>query len=79
MPALIGAIIGAQIAVDMSDILFRGVLAFIMLLILRLILWNPRRDVGSMMSSGRNHLIITMIAFFLLDSMAGLFRLVLVL
>jgi uncharacterized membrane protein YfcA len=71
VPALIGAIIGAQIAVDMSDILFKRVLAFIMLLILGLILWNPRRDVGSMMSSGRNHLIITMIAFFFIGFYGG--------
>lgn len=71
VPALIGAIIGAQIAIDMSDILFKRVLAFIMLLILGLILWNPRRDVGSMMSSGRNHLIITMIVFFFIGLYGG--------
>lgn len=71
VPALIGAIIGAQIAVDMSDILFKRVLAVIMLLILGLILWNPRQDVGSMMSSGRNHLIITMIAFFFIGFYGG--------
>jgi uncharacterized protein len=71
VPALIGAIIGAQIAVDMSDILFKRVLAVIMLLILGLILWNPRQDVGSLMSSGRNHLIITMIAFFFIGFYGG--------
>jgi len=63
-PALFGAAIGARFAVDISDILFKRILAIIMLLVLGLILWNPRRGVGSLMSSGRNHLITTMIAFF---------------
>jgi hypothetical protein len=44
VPALIGAIVGAQIAVDMSDALFKRVLAIIMLLVLGLILWNSRQS-----------------------------------
>src|SRR3989338_3912463 len=43
LPALIGAIIGAQLAVDVSDILFKRILAVVMLLVLGLILWNPTR------------------------------------
>ncbi len=71
VPAIFGAIIGAQFAVYISDILFKRVLAIIMLLVLGLILWNPRRDVGSLMSSGRNHLIITMIVFFFIGFYGG--------
>ena len=71
IPGVLGAIIGAYIAVDISDILFKRVLAIIMLLVLGLILWNPRRDVGSLMSSGRNHLIITMIVFFFIGFYGG--------
>ena len=71
VPALFGAIIGAQFAVDISDILFKRILAIIMLLVLGFILWNPRRDVGSLMSSGRNHLIITMIVFFFIGFYGG--------
>ena len=71
VPALFGAIIGAQFAVDISDILFKRILAIIMLLVLGLILWNPRRDVGSLMSSGCNHLIITMIVFFFIGFYGG--------
>jgi len=71
VPALFGAIIGAQFAVDISDILFKRILAIITLLVLGLILWNPRRDVGSLMSSGRNHLIITMIVFFFIGFYGG--------
>ncbi|MFQ5787491.1 MAG: sulfite exporter TauE/SafE family protein [Thermodesulfobacteriota bacterium] len=71
VPAIFGAIIGAQFAVDVSDILFKRILAVIMLLVLGLILWNPRRDLGSLMSSERNHLIITMIVFFFIGFYGG--------
>ena len=43
LPALIGAIIGAQLAVDVSDILFKRILAVVMILVLMLIVWNPIR------------------------------------
>ncbi len=79
VPGLLGAIIGAQIAVDMSDILFKRVLAIIMLFVLGLILWNPakrwrdnRQDGdGSLISLGRSHLIITMIVFFFIGIYGG--------
>ena len=41
VPALLGAIIGAQIAVDMSDVMFKRALAIIMLFVLGITLWNP--------------------------------------
>jgi len=41
VPALIGAVIGAQIAVDISDAAFRKVLAVIMLIVVTFIIWNP--------------------------------------
>ncbi|MBM3182385.1 MAG: sulfite exporter TauE/SafE family protein, partial [Chloroflexi bacterium] len=43
LPALVGAIIGAQLAVDISDVLFKRILALVMILVLALILWNPIR------------------------------------
>jgi len=78
VPALIGAIIGAQIAVDMSDALFKRVLAIIMLLVLGLILWNPTKkwqinpqyDRGTI-GLGWNRLIITMIVFFFIGIYGG--------
>jgi uncharacterized protein len=47
IPALIGAMVGAQVAVDMSDALFKRVLAIIMLFVLGLILWNSRQSPGA--------------------------------
>lgn len=46
-PAVIGALIGARIAIDLSDQLFQKILGILMLAILALILWNPARRYGS--------------------------------
>jgi uncharacterized membrane protein YfcA len=53
LPAVLGAIIGAQIAVDISDILFKRVLAIIMLLVLGLIMWNSRQSPRVTLKSAR--------------------------
>ena len=72
VPALFGAIIGAQFAVDISDILFKRILAIIMLLVLGFILWNPRQGSdGNPGSLGRKHLITTMIVFFFIGIYGG--------
>ncbi len=72
MPAILGAIIGAFIAVDISDILFKRVLAVIMILVLGLILWNPRQDSsGNSNSLGRHRLITTMIVLFFIGIYGG--------
>ncbi|HKJ69961.1 MAG TPA: sulfite exporter TauE/SafE family protein [bacterium] len=42
-PAVVGAILGATVAVDISDRLFEQILGVLMLVILVLILWNPVR------------------------------------
>lgn len=55
LPALTGAVLGAQLAVDVSDAFFKKILAVVMLFVLGLILWNPvlrrygmsRRDTGA--------------------------------
>ncbi len=78
VPALIGAIVGAQIAVDMSDALFKRVLAIIMLLVLGLILWNPVKKLHinpqydeDTVGLRWGRLIITMIVFFFIGIYGG--------
>ncbi len=87
VPALLGAIIGAQIAVDMSDVVFKRALAIIMLFVLGITLWNPLQKLmsskqlhinlqdgsenGSLISSRRNQLIFTMIVFFFIGFYGG--------
>ncbi len=70
-PAIIGAIIGAYFAIDISDLLFRRVLAVIMLLVLGLILWNPRQEGGHSNSVGRRQLITAMAALFFIGIYGG--------
>jgi uncharacterized protein len=79
IPGVLGAIIGAQIAVDISDALFKRVLAIIMLLVLGLILWNPAKRLhvnrqtsgDNPVSLGRNQLITTMIVLFFIGIYGG--------
>lgn len=73
LPALVGAIIGAQLAVDVSDILFKRILAVVMILVLGLILWNPIRmrqgpvqyDAGMASLSRRRRTASILIFFFI--------------
>lgn len=43
VPTLVGAIVGAQLSIDVSDVLFKRILAVTMLLVLGIILRNPTR------------------------------------
>src|SRR3989304_740679 len=81
LPALIGAIIGAQLAVDVSDILFKRILAVVMILVLGLILWNPirmRQGIaqcdGGMTSLSRSRRIASMLIFFFIGVYGGFFQ-----
>jgi len=87
LPALLGAIIGAQIVVDMPDVIFKRALAIIMLFVLGFTLWNPLQklkpykqshynlldDSGnrSMIHQRRKQLVITMIVFFFIGFYGG--------
>jgi len=81
LPGVLGAIIGAQIAVDISDILFKRVLAIIMLSVLGLILWNSRQrrtpakrwqvSGSNPVSFGRKQLIVTMTVLFFFGIYGG--------
>ncbi|MCP4000895.1 MAG: sulfite exporter TauE/SafE family protein, partial [Gammaproteobacteria bacterium] len=64
--------IGAFIAVDISDILFKRVLAVIMMLVLGLILWDPSQDSGGNSNRlGRRQLITAMTVFFFIGIYGG--------
>ena len=72
LPAILGAVLGSLIAIDISDILFKRILAVVMLLVLGFILWHPRQGSdGNPGSLGRKHLITTMIAFFFIGIYGG--------
>jgi len=43
VPAVIGSIIGARIAIDLPDALFRRVLAVVMVAVLVIVLWDPAK------------------------------------
>ncbi len=78
LPALLGATIGAFIAIDISDILFKRILAVIMLFVFGLILWNPSKrfrqksvqNCGSV-GLGQKALFPSMIIFFFIGIYGG--------
>ncbi|HHT9136962.1 MAG TPA: sulfite exporter TauE/SafE family protein [Candidatus Wunengus sp. YC60] len=78
LPALVGAVIGAQLAVDVSDALFKRILAVVMILVLGLILWNPIRKRntnvqfnGDTASLSRNRRIASIVIFFFIGVYGG--------
>ena len=78
LPALVGAVIGAQLAVDVSDMLFKRILAVVMILVIVLILWNPirmRQGIaqydGGMASLGKSRRTVSMLIFFFIGVYGG--------
>jgi len=72
VPGVAGAIVGAKLAVDISDTLFQKVLAAIMLLVVGLILWNPtRRLQGDQAVFSPKRRLLAMVAFFFVGVYGG--------
>jgi hypothetical protein len=72
VPAVVGAIVGAKLAVDISDALFQKVLAAVMLLVVGLILWNPtRRLQGDQAILSPKRRLLAMVAFFFVGVYGG--------
>lgn len=70
--ALVGAILGAKIAVDISGELFNRILAIVMLMVIGITIFNPlkKKDAaGELMSNGRQ--IVSVIAFFFVGIYGG--------
>ncbi|GJQ58839.1 MAG: sulfite exporter TauE/SafE family protein [Candidatus Scalindua sp. AMX11] len=77
-PALLGAIIGAFIAIDISDILFKRILAGVMLFVLGLLIWNPSKSSRNKPEQGcgvfrfeQRHLLSSMTIFFFIGIYGG--------
>ena len=72
LPALVGSWIGANLAVEMNDALFRKVLAGIMLLVLVLIITNPAKRWRMVeQQPGKGRLTIAMVVFFFIGIYCG--------
>ncbi len=72
VPAVIGAAIGALIAIDIRDALFNLILAVVMITMLVLTLLNPtERLKGRIESAGKDSKIVAMIVFFFIGIYGG--------
>ncbi|RDY72508.1 sulfite exporter TauE/SafE family protein [Halobacillus trueperi] len=52
IPALIGSIVGAQIAVNIPDDLFNRILSIVMIVVLVIMIWKPHKNLSA--ASGQN-------------------------
>ncbi|MGQ9586683.1 MAG: sulfite exporter TauE/SafE family protein [Anaerolineae bacterium] len=72
LPAIVGAFLGARIAIDIPDALFNRVLAVVLLLVLGLMLWNPtRRLQGKEATFTPARTVAAVVVFFLLGIYGG--------
>lgn len=71
VPAVIGSLIGASAAIELSDALFNRILSIVMIMVLVLIIWNPARRRSETVQMSRKHWIILMIVFFFVGFYGG--------
>ncbi|MCK4260858.1 MAG: sulfite exporter TauE/SafE family protein [Halanaerobiales bacterium] len=72
IPAIIGSIIGSTIAVDLPDAIFNKILAVVMVIMLALILWNPKKQLeASIEKMTLKRRIFAMIAFLFVGIYGG--------
>lgn len=71
-PAILGSIIGARLAINLPDKIFNTILAFVMLIILALILWQPQKRINYTHENlSLKRKIISVIAFFFVGLYGG--------
>lgn len=72
IPAVIGSIIGARIAISLSDQVFNRILALLMIITLVLILWNPTKRFSKVEENlSQKRKIIAVISFFFVGIYGG--------
>ncbi len=71
LPALAGCLWGARIAIDISDLLFRRVLAVVLVAVLGITLWDPARNFRQPLSGGWKEKLLLIAAFFFIGLYGG--------
>lgn len=73
IPAIAGSVVGANIAVSMPDEVFNKLLAFIMIVVLIFILWQPHKKIAHITEKlTRGRKIVASIAFFFVGVYGGM-------
>lgn len=72
IPAVIGSIVGAKLAVTLPDQIFNKILAVVMILVLGIILWQPQKKLAANTENlSLKRKIIAVIAFFFVGIYGG--------
>ncbi len=74
IPAVIGAIFGAQLAVDIPDSLFQTLFAIIMLVVVVFIVWNPKPKRSQAIHYTPLRISVIGLVFFLIGVYGGVFQ-----
>ncbi|OEH92384.1 sulfite exporter TauE/SafE family protein [Bacillus solimangrovi] len=71
IPAVIGSIVGANAAIQLSDELFNKILSVVMVIVLILIIWNPTSKLTEQASASKKHRLLMIISFFFVGFYGG--------
>ncbi|MDP8245797.1 MAG: sulfite exporter TauE/SafE family protein [Candidatus Hinthialibacter antarcticus] len=74
LPAVVGAILGAQVAVDIPDSVFRTLFAVIMLVVVAFIVWNPKPKSKTVQRYSPGRMVLIGVVFFLVGIYGGVFQ-----
>lgn len=71
VPAIVGAVIGAQISVELPDWLFQKVIAFVLLAMVALVVWSPTSPNASSGTPEGSRKTLSIITFFFIGMYGG--------
>ncbi len=75
LPAVVGAIIGSNIAISLPDYIFNKLLAIVMIVVLGIIMWNPKDRIDSKeIELNKKNKIIGIVAFFFVGIYGGVIQ-----
>ncbi|WLR51835.1 sulfite exporter TauE/SafE family protein [Bacillus tianshenii] len=71
IPAVLGSIVGANAAIQLSDEVFNKILSVVMIIVLLLIIWKPTKHLSPQEEASRNRKIAMIVAFFFVGFYGG--------
>lgn len=75
IPAVLGSIIGANIAIALPDMIFKTILAIVMLIVVVVMIWNPQKSINDAKNlSEKKRNIISIGLFFFVGIYGGLIQ-----
>ncbi|MDM8534294.1 sulfite exporter TauE/SafE family protein [Clostridiaceae bacterium HSG29] len=74
LPAVFGAIIGSNIAINLSESVFNRLLAVVLVMMLLIIIFQPHKKIKTLKSIGNNNIFLGSILFFFVGLYGGVIQ-----